>query len=143
MGMLQSAEPAGGREECWNWRAPVLKLESSLAARGRSYNGYPCSADYFGSYCIDGLAVALWSFYNTTGFAEAVVRCTNFLGDADTTSAVCGQLAGGFYGYNAIDPRFIEDLVKWDDQDIACRAALLFSTRPSCAELGGTPAVGK
>ena len=44
-----------------------------------------------------GLAVALWSFYHTTGYLEAVARCVNFLVDADTTAAICGQLAGAFY----------------------------------------------
>jgi len=129
--LLKSAEPSDSKEECWNWRATQLQVESSLRRRGSWYNGYVCAANYFGSYCIDGLAVAMWSFYNTTGFAEAIVRCTNFLGDADTTSAICGQLAGAFYGYGAIDPRWIESLEKWDNSETACRAALLYTRRAS------------
>mmetsp|Transcript_44654 Transcript_44654/g.126312 ORF Transcript_44654/g.126312 Transcript_44654/m.126312 type:complete len:608 (-) Transcript_44654:233-2056(-) len=127
--LLKSAEPKGGKEECWNWRAPKLEVERSLLARGRVYNGYRCSADYFGSYSVDGLAIALWSFYNTTDFASAVVRCVNFLGDADTTAAICGQIAGAFYGYEAIDSRWIKQVAKWDDGDIACRGALLYAKR--------------
>lgn len=123
--LLQSNEPRGGREECWNWRDSVLQIESSLYARGRSYNGYPCTAGYFGSYCIDGLAIALWGFYSTSTFHEAVVRCVNCLGDADTTAAICGQLAGAFYGYEAVPERWLRRLEKWDDQDIACRGVLL------------------
>jgi len=128
--LLKSSEPAGN-EECWNWRADKLAIESSLRSRGDTYNGYPCVANYFGSYCIDGLAMALWSFYHTTSFAEAVVRTVNFLGDADTTAAICGQLAGAFYGYSAIDARWIRDLEQWDDRDTACRAALLCVKRPA------------
>eukprot|EP00927_Polykrikos_kofoidii_P062538 TRINITY_DN57354_c0_g1_i1.p1 TRINITY_DN57354_c0_g1~~TRINITY_DN57354_c0_g1_i1.p1 ORF type:complete len:686 (-),score=100.59 TRINITY_DN57354_c0_g1_i1:26-2083(-) len=126
--LLQSSEPPG-KEECWNWRGPELKIQESLRARGRTYNGYPCYPDYYGSYCIDGLAVALWSFYHTGSFMEAITRCVNFLGDADTTAAICGQLAGAFYGYDAIDERCIEDLEVWDDMDVACRGALLYVHR--------------
>jgi ADP-ribosyl-[dinitrogen reductase] hydrolase len=129
--LLASAEPSGGKEECWNWKAPKLRIQSTLRARGHRYNGYPCTPDYFGSYCIDGLAVALWSFYHTRSYAEAVVRCTNFLGDADTTSAICGQIAGAFYGYESILPDWRKDLQKWDDLDIACRGALLWALQES------------
>lgn len=131
--LLRSAEPVGSEEECWNWRASKLQVERSLRSRGDYYNGYPCTANYFGSYCMDGLAVALWCFYNTTCFDEAIVRCTNFLGDADTTSAICGQLAGAFYGYGAIDRRWIESLEQWDDSETACRAALLCVRQPTAA----------
>lgn len=126
--LLRSAEPPG-KYESWNWRASQLQIKATLRARGRLFNGYPCTASYFGSYCIDGLAIALWSFYHTTSFSEAITRCVNFLGDADTTAAVCGQLAGAFYGFSAIDGHFVTKLQKWDDMDIACRAALLFATR--------------
>jgi ADP-ribosylglycohydrolase len=125
--LLASAEPTGGKEECWNWRAQKLPIQSTLLARGSKYNGYPCYADYFGSYCIDGLAVALWSFYHTSSYTEAIIRCTNFLGDADTTSAICGQMAGAFYGYDAIDKRSLKALESWDDLDISCRGALLWA----------------
>merc|ERR1719282_525462 len=118
--LLRCAEPVG-KEECWNWNQPHLQLNRTLRARGDTYNGYPCSAGYFGSYSVDGLAVALWSFYHTNSYMEAIVRCANFLGDAETTAAICGQLAGAFYGYGAIDPRLIEKIEQYDDKDIACR----------------------
>ena len=37
-------------ERCWNWKNESLDIAGTLAARGWSYNGYPVSADYFGSY---------------------------------------------------------------------------------------------
>jgi len=122
--LLRSAEPEG-TEECWNWRAEKLQVEKTLSARGVTYNGYPCYANYFGSFCLDGLAVALWSFYHTSSFLEAIARCVNFLGDADTTAAICGQLAGAFYGAGAIDKALLDSLHVWDDKDVACRGALL------------------
>mmetsp|Transcript_8437 Transcript_8437/g.21654 ORF Transcript_8437/g.21654 Transcript_8437/m.21654 type:complete len:482 (-) Transcript_8437:208-1653(-) len=125
--LLRSEEP-DGPERCWNWRADQLQVEATLKARGGRYNGYPCSASYFGSYAVDGLAVALWSFYHSTNFLDAVSRSINILGDADSTAAICGQLAGAFFGYGAIDGRLIERLELWDDGDTVARAALLFAT---------------
>eukprot|EP00435_Cladocopium_sp_Y103_P028684 s1390_g7.t1 len=110
-------------------------LEETLDARGSSYNGYPVSPNYVGSFCLDGLAMAMHSFYHTTSFMEAMTCCVNFLGDADSTGAafkmllwaICGQMAGAFYGLSAIDPRLIQRLRRWDRDEIAFRAALLFS----------------
>ena len=45
-----------------------------------------------------GLAVALHSVASTTSLDLALERCLNFLGDADTTGAITGQLAGAIYG---------------------------------------------
>merc|ERR1711879_612956 len=56
----------------------------------------------------------------------AVARCVNFLGDADSTGSVTGQIAGAFYGYFQIDARCIANLEKWDDREVALRGAILF-----------------
>ena len=101
----------------------------TMKARGSLYNGYPNTPGYFGSFCLDGLAMAMHSVAMTTSFDAAIAHCVNLLGDADSTGAICGQIAGALYGYGAIHPRFKSDLHKWDDGQIALRAALLV-TRP-------------
>merc|ERR1719158_1194848 len=122
MRLLRSAEPVGSTERCWNWRDPEGPyLLETVDARGKFYNGYPVQKDYFGSYCMDGLAMALHSMYHTSTFMAAVGRCVNMLGDADSTGAILGQLAGAFYGIDAIDKRLLEKLRKWDDGEIALR----------------------
>ena len=81
----------------WNWRASAeegLQIEKTLELRGYSYNGHPVSSGYFGSYAVDGLAVALHCVAATNSLDAAVQRCLNFLGDADTTGAIVGQIAG-------------------------------------------------
>jgi hypothetical protein len=123
--LLLSSEPQGGLETCWNWRDAHLDVSGTLKRRGRQYNGYPVSAGYFGSFCLDGLAIALHAVAATASFSAAIERCVNFLGDADSTAAICGQIAGALYGYTAIDDRFKAQLLKWDDAEIALRAALL------------------
>mmetsp|Transcript_30152 Transcript_30152/g.87838 ORF Transcript_30152/g.87838 Transcript_30152/m.87838 type:complete len:97 (+) Transcript_30152:1824-2114(+) len=47
-----------------------------------------------------GLAMALWSVYHTSSFSEAVERCVNLLGDADSTGSMAGQMAGAIYGFS-------------------------------------------
>lgn len=112
----------------WNWRdGERLVIEASLEARGFSYNGHPVSAEYFGSFAPDGLAVALHSLYYTNSFSEAVRKCVNHLGDADSTGAVCGQLAGAFYGLENIPKGMRESVEKWDGGgEIELRAKLLY-----------------
>lgn len=84
----------------------------SLDARGNQYNGYPVSAGYFGSYSLDGLAMALHAVYHTNTFQDAVGHALNLLGDADSTASIAGQIAGAFYGFNKIPPSWIKTLAK-------------------------------
>merc|ERR1712023_537962 len=124
--ILSSAEPTDGKEAVWNWRHPEPGIEATLAARGKSYNGYPVSAGYFGAFSIDGLAVALHCIYHTDSFNAAVVKCINFCGDADTTGAICAQLAGALYGYTSVDSQWVKDMQQWAEGEVELRAALLF-----------------
>ena len=45
-------------------------------------------------YVVRSLEAALWAFHDAADFREAVLRAVNLGDDADTTGAVCGQLAG-------------------------------------------------
>lgn len=125
MKWLITSNPVNATERCWNWKHEFLDIAGTLKARGSRYNGYPVSAGYFGSYAVDGLALALWSIYHTTSFNEAVTRSINLLGDADSHGSICGQLAGALYGYEAIHPQFLTWLNRWDDHEFAVRALLL------------------
>lgn len=49
-------------------------------------------------YVVDSLEAALWCFYTTETFSDAVLAAANLGDDADTTAAITGQLAGAFYG---------------------------------------------
>lgn len=53
-------------------------------------------------YVVRSLEAALWAFHDATDFREAVLRAVNLGDDADTTGAVCGQLAGAFWGERGI-----------------------------------------
>jgi ADP-ribosyl-[dinitrogen reductase] hydrolase len=49
-------------------------------------------------YVVECLEAALWCFHYTNSFEDAILQAANLGDDADTTAAVCGQIAGAFYG---------------------------------------------
>jgi len=56
-------------------------------------------------YVVRSLEAALWAFHHGSTFKEGCLLAVNLGDDADTTGAVYGQLAGAFYGEQAI-PEF-------------------------------------
>jgi len=65
----------------WEWRREDYRY---APARAQSQPGY------IGSYAMDGLAMALHCVYSTDSFEEAVLKCVNMAGDADTVGAITG-----------------------------------------------------
>lgn len=53
-------------------------------------------------YVVQSLEAALWCFATTTSYQDCVLTAANLGEDADTTAAVAGQIAGAFYGVDAI-----------------------------------------
>jgi len=53
-------------------------------------------------HVVKSLEAALWAFNKTKTFREGALLSVNLGDDADTTGAVYGQIAGAFYGYDAI-----------------------------------------
>ena len=53
-------------------------------------------------YVVKSLEAALWCFEQTDTFRDAILKAANLGNDADTTAAICGQLAGAYYGEEAI-----------------------------------------
>jgi ADP-ribosyl-[dinitrogen reductase] hydrolase len=49
-------------------------------------------------YVVKSLEAALWAFHEAQGYREADLKAVNLGDDADTTGAVCGQLAGALWG---------------------------------------------
>lgn len=65
-------------------------------------------------YVVSSLEAALWAFHEATDFREAVLRAVNLGDDADTTGAVCGQLAGAYWGESGIPAEWLEGLARRD-----------------------------
>lgn len=66
-------------------------------------------------YVVPSLEAALWCFYRAESFREAVLLATNLGQDADTTAAICGQLAGAFYGESGIPEGWRKKLALRDE----------------------------
>lgn len=76
-------------------------------------------------YVIESLESALWCFHKADSFEEAILLAANIGNDADTTAAICGQIAGAFYGVQAIPVEWISRLVDGDGiADLACKLVM-------------------
>jgi len=76
-------------------------------------------------YVVESLEAALWCFLQADSFEAAILLAANLGDDADTTAAVCGQVAGAYYGASAIPAHWLKRLVKRDE--ITTLADQLFS----------------
>jgi ADP-ribosylglycohydrolase len=65
-------------------------------------------------YVVKSLEAALWAFHDAADFRESVLKAVNLGDDADTTGAVCGQLAGAFWGETGIPKEWREALARRD-----------------------------
>jgi ADP-ribosyl-[dinitrogen reductase] hydrolase len=73
-------------------------------------------------WVVQSLEAALWAFHDAHTFEEAVLRAVNLGDDADTTGAVCGQLAGAFWGESGIGESLRAGLARFDLLDGALAA---------------------
>ena len=61
-------------------------------------------------WAVSTLDAALWAFNTTDTFEKGLIDAVNLGGDSDTIGAVYGQLAGAYYGFNAIPSRWIREV---------------------------------
>ena len=81
---LEPIEPAVARIAAGAYR---LKPEAAIKGSG---------------YIVESLEAALWCFLHSDSFEDAILKAANLGDDADTTAAICGQIAGAYYGASAI-----------------------------------------
>eukprot|EP01065_Artemidia_motanka_P042978 TRINITY_DN586_c0_g1_i1.p1 TRINITY_DN586_c0_g1~~TRINITY_DN586_c0_g1_i1.p1 ORF type:complete len:588 (+),score=142.70 TRINITY_DN586_c0_g1_i1:73-1836(+) len=138
---LLKCQPPGPTECNWRWRGERMEIQQAirqrLSSRDGTYNGYPVIPTYWGAYCMDGLAMALWALRSTTTFDDCLFKVVNLLGDADTTGAIACQMAGAIYGFEAIlSSRMgavcVRNLQRWDRcAAVGLRAAMLYHGAPT------------
>ncbi len=63
-------------------------------------------------FVVESLEAALWAFFHTDSFKDGCMLAVNLGDDADTTGAVYGQLAGAYYGVNAIPENWLNVLAR-------------------------------
>ncbi len=86
---------------------------------GRVFSGeiakLPVEEINSGGYVIDTLESSLWCLLNSSSYSEAVLKAVNLGGDADTTAAVTGGLAGIYYGVENIPQEWINKIARKQD----------------------------
>ena len=73
-------------------------------------------------YVVKSVEAALWAFHSAEHFRDAVLKAVNLGNDADTTGAVCGQLAGAYWGIAGIPPEWLKGLAQRDELERAVGA---------------------
>jgi ADP-ribosyl-[dinitrogen reductase] hydrolase len=120
-------------------RSLLHDVAHPFAARHPEFNFRKRRRDNPSGYVVDTLQVVLQAFFDTDTFEECLVDAANRGGDADTTAAIAGMLAGAHAGMAAIPPRWLKQLdpvvrescIGMADQLVAC-AAPQQSEAPSC-----------
>ena len=105
------------------WKRHSLSPEIAEIANG-SFKQKDPPAIVGSGFVVRSLEAVLWAFYRSESFREGALRAVNLGNDADTTGAIYGQLAGAFYGVNAIPENWIERLAM--REFIGGRAEALF-----------------
>lgn len=67
----------------------------------------PKRRDYPSGYVVDTTQAVLQAFFDTDSFEECLIEVVNRGGDADTTGAIAGMLAGAHYGPKALPRRWL------------------------------------
>ncbi|TAL16185.1 ADP-ribosylglycohydrolase family protein [bacterium] len=83
------------------WDKEPLHFEIEAVAKGSFLGKNPPEIRGTG-YVATSLEAALWAFCSTGSFREGCLAAANLGEDADTTSAIFGQLAGAYYGASGI-----------------------------------------
>lgn len=93
----------------------VCKLPASIAAvAGGSFREKEPPEIQGSGYVVHSLEAALWAFNKASSFEDAVLLAVNLGDDSDTTGAVCGQLAGAYWGESGIPDHLLGGLARRD-----------------------------
>ena len=82
-------------------------------------------------WVVKSLEASLWAFHDSDTFEEAVLRAVNLGDDADTTGAICGQLAGAYWGESEIPESLRSGLARMDMLESALAGILGACSRRS------------
>ena len=89
--------------------APCNQIAAELLALYPKFHFKPWPGRTSG-YIVDTLQTVFDGFFSTGSFEDCLVRVVNRGGDADTTGALAGQLAGALYGAQKIPARWLNKL---------------------------------
>lgn len=77
-------------------------------------------------YVISTFESVIYSLITTDNYKDALLKAVNIGGDTDTIAAICGGLAGIYYGYDEIPIDWINSISKLDKVDSLCEKFEVF-----------------
>lgn len=90
-------------------QAPCDQIAAELVAQHPRFHFKPWPGKTSG-YVVETVQTVFEGFFSTGSFEDCLVRVVNRGGDADTTGALAGQLAGALYGVQNIPARWLNKL---------------------------------
>lgn len=101
-------------EILFSYYAPDLIQSKIIDIANGTYRDKEIDEIKGSGYVVESLEAALWCFYNTTSYSDAVLTAVNLGDDTDTTAAIVGQLAGAYYGLDGISSEWTDKVHKYD-----------------------------
>jgi ADP-ribosyl-[dinitrogen reductase] hydrolase len=101
------------------------------------FNNYKGNAS---AYVVDTLQTVFHYLFTTADFEECLLGVVNQGGDADTTGAIAGMIAGAFYGRESIPEGWLKKLDPQVRQEAEALTLRLVRLSPWCRN--GTAAAG-
>jgi ADP-ribosyl-[dinitrogen reductase] hydrolase len=82
------------------------------------------------AYVVDTMQTVFHHFFTTRDFEECIVNTVNQGGDADTTGAIAGMIAGAYYGRESIPKRWLKKMNRNILDEISLLAERLVEMSP-------------
>lgn len=117
-------------------KSRLRKEADALVARHHQFSFTPYR-NLATAYVVDTLATVFHYFFKGRDFEECLVGTVNQGADADTTGAICGMLAGAYYGLEAIPKRWLKKLDKGLTTELTQHADRLVSASPAGRAVSG------
>jgi len=108
--MLNTALEGGSKEAILFGSNLQLDSEKMAAIAAGEYAAKTRDQIRGSGYVVESLEAALWCFQQADSYRETILLAANLGDDADTTAAVCGQIAGAYYGRSGIPESWLEKL---------------------------------
>lgn len=110
-------------------RARLHGITRDLVARHPQFAFHPYDGQA-GGYVVETMRTVCHFLFTTATFEECLIGIVNQGGDADTTGAIGGMLAGAYYGSAAIPRRWLKRLDRQIREEVVFSAERLVNASP-------------
>ncbi|KAL8715103.1 MAG: hypothetical protein Q9220_001060 [cf. Caloplaca sp. 1 TL-2023] len=94
----------------WAFEDPDLKIRFEKYDSIETWHEVKDEQISSSGYVVHSLEASLWAFFTTSSFEEGALKVVNLGDDADTVGAIYGGIAGAFYGFEALPPKWLQGM---------------------------------